>query len=89
MYLFALYLVKCSLNNGLTLSIEGRRGFIQQKDFGVTDESSSNRNPLLLSSTQLSPSVPDQRLKLLLNDNSLSISRLWREFLKTMENGES
>lgn len=63
-----LYLIECSLNNGLALSVQRRRGFVQQKDFGVADQSSSDRNPLLLSSAHLSPSVTDQGLKLLLKN---------------------
>lgn len=69
------YLIECSLHNRLTLSIEGRCGFIQQKDFGVADQSSSDRNPLLLPSTHLSPSVSNQCLKLLLNIRSFRVSK--------------
>ena len=46
-------LVQSLLDYLLTLRIQGRGGFIEEKDLGVTDQSPSNGNSLLLSSTQL------------------------------------
>ena len=47
-------LVQCLLNHLLTLCVQGRGGLIKEKDFGISDQCSSNGYPLLLSSTQLS-----------------------------------
>ena len=46
-------LVQSFLDYLLTLRVQGRGGFIEEKDLGVTDQSPSNGNSLLLSSTQL------------------------------------
>lgn len=79
------YLIESSLNDGLTLGIQRRCSFIQKKDLGVADQSSSDCNPLLLSSTQLSPSVPDQSLKFLPNDKNLSIRERWTKILMSLQ----
>lgn len=68
------YLVESGLHNFLTLSIQSGCGFIQQKDFRVADQSSSDGDPLLLPPAYLSPSVPNLRLKLLLNEKCLIVS---------------
>ena len=46
-------LVQSLLDYLLTLSVQGRSGFIKEENLWVTDQSPSNSNPLLLSSTQL------------------------------------
>ena len=46
-------LVQSLLDYLLTLSVQGRGGFIKEENLWVTDQSPSNSNPLLLSSTQL------------------------------------
>ena len=48
-------LVQGLLHNLLTLSVQGRGGFIQQQDLGISDKSSGNSNALLLPSTELGP----------------------------------
>ena len=46
-------LIQSLLDYLLTLCVQGRGGFIEEEDLGVTDQSTCNGDPLLLSSTQL------------------------------------
>ena len=46
-------LVQSLLDYLLTLGVQGRGGFVKEEDLGVTDQSPSNGNSLLLPSTQL------------------------------------
>ena len=45
--------VQRRLHDGFAGRVQGRRGFIQEKDFGVLHQSTGNGYPLLLTSTQL------------------------------------
>ena len=50
--------VESLLYNPLTLRVQGRRGLVQEKDFGISEESSGNGHALLLPPTELSAFTP-------------------------------
>ena len=52
-------LVQSILHNLLTLCVQGRGGLIQEEDFGVPYQSTGNGNALLLTSRQLTTSLPN------------------------------
>lgn len=54
-------LVQSLLDHGLTLVVQGGGGHVQEQDPGVPDQGSGDGDPLLLPSTHLPSTLPDQR----------------------------
>nr|CAB3239813.1 diphthine methyltransferase-like [Phallusia mammillata] len=54
-----------SLHYRLALSVKCRGGFVQQKDLGVSDNGTSNCDPLFLSTTHLTTALANQGVKFL------------------------
>lgn len=56
------YLVESSLYNSLVGTVQSRCGFIQEKNLRVTQDATSNGDPLFLSSTELCSSLSNWRV---------------------------
>lgn len=58
-------LIQGRLNLCFAFSVQGWRGLVQQEDLGVANQGPSDGDPLLLSTTQLGPSVSNQGVEFL------------------------
>lgn len=61
------YFVESLLDNGFTLRVQSRSGFVQEKNFWVSHNCPSNGNSLLLPTRKLRPTFPNQCIILLEN----------------------
>lgn len=70
------HFIQSFLNYSLALVVKGRRCHVQQQDPGIPDQSTSDGNALLLTTTHLTATLPDQGVEFLSNSKRFNSIRL-------------
>lgn len=75
------HLVQCLLHYSFTFIVQGWGGHVQQEDFGVSDQCSSDCNPLLLPTTHLTSTLSNKCIKILYYGISMSWKTCYISYL--------
>lgn len=76
--LVSTHLIQGRLHLSFTFSVQGGRGLVQQQDLGVANQGPSDGDSLFLSPTQLRPSLSNQGVKFLQQENTERVSNSTR-----------